>query len=203
MNDLVSNIIQNAVSSSIEYKSNFDVLIQLAMKYKMHNELLEIIMNDCIEVITAKTPNKIYKSEIHSKPDALHVKTRLRTDTKYEINITDKYRKVLDEIGSNISNYDSRFKLNFKLLRQLEIIEEIYDNINKDNYAKALDLFVKYITIIPFKSEKEINNYLEGQYIFIDDQLKKIIPDVTYLLFYLVLKRMNELNTSFNLKRNE
>jgi hypothetical protein len=203
MNELANILLTSAISSSSESKINFDLFIKIARKFKMYMKLLDLIISDCVEIITAKTPRKIYRAEIHLKPSVVNPSTRPHTDTKYEKSIVQKYSEVFYEIGSNINNYDSKFKLNFQMLRQLETIEEIYDLINRDNLNKAIQMVENNITMIPFKKEKDISPYMNDTYMSLNEGLKKILPDVCYLIFYIYSRKVNELSGATNLRRNE
>jgi hypothetical protein len=172
----------------------------------MYNELLELISSDCINLLTTKTPQVLYKHEIHYKP-AVNAPSYKNFPSQPEIkldkSITDKYRDILDDIGGKINNYDPKFRLNFKFIRQLEILEQIYLLIHKEEFTNALDQFLKHFTIVPLKSENDLNNFIDKDYPHINDELKKILPDVLYLLFFLASKKIKELNTIFNRPRNE
>lgn len=39
---------------------------------------------------------------------------------------------------------------------------------------------MKYITLIPFKSDKDVGNFINSEYANMNEYLKKIIPDVMY-----------------------
>ena len=172
---LVSQVVKDAINTSSENKSNYDMVIQLAKKYQMYNELLELVISDCVEILTMKTPKKIYKPNIHLKG---HLVSKVYTETFYDVKISDKYRSIIEEFGSNISMFDNTFRINFKFLRQMETIEKIYDLINKNNENEALEIFMKYVSLVPFHSEKEISPFLNNSYTYINDLMKNIYPDV-------------------------
>lgn len=148
INNIVSYIISDAITSS-DKKTKYDTLITLAKTYKMYNELFNLIINGAIEILSLKTPKKIYKSLIHSK-FATQGKP-IQTDTLDLTNtsIFSKYKSILDEIANNISTFSSNFRMNYKFLRQLENVEEIYEMINKNKEDKALDV-IYYIFILVF-----------------------------------------------------
>lgn len=175
VSNLVSYVVRDAIDNSADNKANYEIVIQLAKKFSMHNELLELIINDSVEILTMKTPKKIYKPQIHLRANLVN---KIYTDTRYDVKMSEKYKSILEDIGANIMNYDNSFKINFIYLRQLENIEEIYELINKNMENKAWTVFDKCVTLIPYKSERDIAQFLNHDYVYIKDLLKNIYPDV-------------------------
>lgn len=136
---LVGLIVANSLSTANENKANYTTLIQLARNFKMYNELLSLITNSSIDMIKKKTPKALYKPEIHGT-NAYGNPYKVHTDDYYNNNITNQYKSILDDIANSISNYDQNFRINFKFLRQLESIQEIYELITNDKIQKALEV---------------------------------------------------------------
>jgi len=178
---LVSQVVRDSIHTSTENRSNYETVILLAKKFKMYNELLELIINDSVEILTLKTPKKIYKSQIHLKASLVN---KFHTDLMYDVKFSQKYKSILEEIGGNISNFENSFRINFKYLRQLETIETIYELINTNMESKALDMFNKYVSLIPYKNDKEIAQFMNNEYVYINDLMKNIYPDVIHFLIF-------------------
>jgi hypothetical protein len=191
--EIVSNIIISSINLTHENKFYLDSLISLAMKYNLYSEVLQLIISDCIEILTIKTPKSLFKTEIHSKSSVVNPSVKVITDSRYEKSITQKYREIFNDISAKCNNFDNVFKTNFKFLRQLEVIEEIYDCINNENKSGAFSKFKNQIYFIPFKSEDEIKTYIDKEFNCINDELKKMISDVCYLFYFLLKYKLNKL----------
>lgn len=123
-------------------KANYGILIKIAHNYQLYESVLDLIIHDYIESLSLKIPSKLYNSKIHSKAPS----HRIKTDTLTETSIKDKYKEYTDEILSRITSlltYKPEFKMNVKLLAQLEFIEDIYILINANREKEALH--VKFV----------------------------------------------------------
>jgi hypothetical protein len=139
---IVASVIKSSYSTTLEHRSNSEVLIQLAKQYSMHSELITMIINDCIDILKMKTPSILYRPEIHGKE--FH---KIPTENIYKFTIKDKYMNILEEYSNSITSYSLAFKVNFKFLRQLENIEEIYSLIKSNGEQEALKVnYFKFLT---------------------------------------------------------
>jgi hypothetical protein len=202
---LVEMVVEKSLQVPSKSKENFSSLIKLASVYELIPQLLYLIISDCIEVITQKTPRKLFKNDIHSKP-SVHNPSKIVTDTKVSEALGIKHRANLTLISSRISHTNDIVKNNFKYQRQLETIEEIYEKLNKsfseETINNCLELYIKSITLIPFKSDTEIRKYITDEYNSLFEGIQNIIPDIAYLAFYLISSRVKQLS-SLHAQRNE
>lgn len=185
LREIVSNVIHNSLTN----ESNYEQLVTLAKRYKMYRDLLELMARDAIVVLNSKLPKEIHNPNVHEsykgKPNqgSNLIRERLKS-----FNIVDE-----------LDQFDSLFRANYKRIRQFETIEDIYDLISSQSYDQAFDMFVKYLSLVPYKNEKEIEHFVNKDIDTYNKQVKRYLPEVIYLIFYLLslkLKAMKSQITS-------
>ena len=120
-------------------------------------------------------------------------------ENTFDNNIPDRiisthYKLLFEDINSILSknNHDDNFT-NFKYLRQLEIIEEVYDLININQIDLAYDKFMRIVTIVQI-IPAEIENFINSIYKKMNKHLLSIYPDICYVYFYLIKNKILGLN---------
>lgn len=162
-----------------------DIRLELALKSKLYENLLNLLTNNCIFILKDSVPQKILNSSVHeSKGSLVESKSKIKG-----------YKKYFDAIGLNMNHYNQQFKNKYEFLLQLEMIEEIYLLIVSGKHEKALQNFFDYNRIIPFKGTEEIAIALE-KIETLEDSMKRIIPEIIYLFVALCLIRKNEITSS-------
>ena len=183
LKDILSDISNLYISSPIQNIDSFYKLLNLLKNNNLYTELLNLLFFDAVSIIKQKSPKKIFKTN----------------ENTFDNNIPDRiisthYKLLFEDINSILSknNHDDNFT-NFKYLRQLEIIEEVYDLININKIDLAYDKFMRIVTIVQI-IPAEIENFINSVYKKMNKHLLSIYPDICYVYFYLIKNKILGLN---------
>ena len=183
LKDILSDISNLYTSSSIQNIDSFYKLLNLLKNNGLYSELLNLLIFDAVSIIKQKSPQKIFNNN----------------ENKFDNNLPDRiistnYKLLFEDINSMLSknNKDENF-FNFKYLRQLEIIEEVYDLININQIDLAYDKFMRIVTIVQI-IPTDIENFINSVYKKMNKYLISIYPDICYVYFYLIKNKILGLN---------
>ena len=183
LQDILSDISNLYISSPIQNIDSFYKLLNLLKNNNLYTELLNLLFFDAVSIIKQKSPKKIFKTN----------------ENTFDNNIPDRiisthYKLLFEDINSILSknNHDDNFT-NFKYLRQLEIIEEVYDLMNINKIDLAYDKFMRIVTIVQI-IPAEIENFINSVYKKMNKHLLSIYPDICYVYFYLIKNKILGLN---------
>jgi hypothetical protein len=183
LKDILSDISNLYTSSSIQNIDSFYKLLNLLKNNGLYSELLNLLIFDAVSIIKQKSPQKIFNNN----------------ENKFDNNLPDRiistnYKLLFEDINSMLSknNKDENF-FNFKYLRQLEIIEEVYDLININQIDLAYDKFMRIVTIVQI-IPNDIENFINSVYKKMNKYLISIYPDICYVYFYLIKNKILGLN---------
>jgi len=192
LQDILSDISNLYTSSPIQNIDSFYKLLNLLKNNRLYSELLNLLIFDAVSIIKQKSPQKIFYNN----------------ENRFDNNLPDRiistnYKLLFEDINSILSKnnlYNNENFSNFKYLRQLETIEEVYDLININQDDLAYDKFMRIVTIVQI-IPTEIENFINSVYKKMNKHLLSLYPDICYVYFYLLKNKILGLNNGKNNNR--
>lgn len=118
------------ISLRDDNKEYFNSLLNLAKNYGFIDRFLEMMISDSIMFLNSRIPEHLFDDRIHQKTNKVYKEASLK----------ERQSKLVNDISNQIANYDYTFKLNFKMLRQLEVVDEIYQTIANNDIYRAFNV---------------------------------------------------------------
>lgn len=218
---LCKSIFNSLLKHKMRNNANLNPLFNIFKNLKMLTELTGILINKSIELLNLKKPiitygnngefgislsdnknqrflgyslimnyfgalindvNKLYLDKQNKKEKLIQSGDNRNNEKIFEL------EKELEDINLPIS-----------LLKQLPIIENIYECILFGNFDEAFKLFMENISIVQIGFRDEEKDYISIFSNFINDQLKKmkyglmgLYPDILFLFVWLLKNELGE-----------
>ena len=182
--DILSDISKLYISSPIQNYDSFYKLLTLLKNHGLYSQLLNLLIFDAVTIIKEKSPKKIFnfnEEKYENLPQRI---------------ISTNYKILFEDINSLLSKngeFKSENFKNFKYLRQLETIEEVYDLINANQDEWAYEKFMRIVTIVQI-NPIEIDNFVNSVYKKMNEHLLSIYPDICFVYCYLLKGKIFSLN---------
>ena len=224
---LCKNIFELLLTHKLKENSNLNPLFNTFKDLKMLTELTGILINKSIELLNIKKPiivtdftngqfsinlteeknqkyfgyslimnyfgaliNDVNQLFIEKQNERENLASMIKFNDNNDIN--EKIFLLSREIDDN--------KIQISLLKQLPIIETIYESIFKGEFEEAFKLFMENINLVKIGFDVDESEYLSEFNSFINDGLKKLkygliglYPDILYLFVWVTKMVLNEL----------
>ena len=224
---LCKNIFELLLTHKLKENSNLNPLFNTFKDLKMLTELTGILINKSIELLNIKKPiivtdfttgqfsinlteeknqkyfgyslimnyfgaliNDVNQLFIEKQNERENLASMIKFNDNNDIN--EEIFLLSREIDDN--------KIQISLLKQLPIIETIYESIFKGEFEEAFKLFMENINLVKIGFDVDESEYLSEFNSFINDGLKKLkygliglYPDILYLFVWVTKMVLNEL----------
>lgn len=218
---LCKSIFNSLLQHKMRNNANLNPLFNIFKNLKMLTELTGILINKSIELLNLKKPIITYDNN-GDFGISLYDNKNLRflgyslIMNYFGALINDAYTLYLEkqkEKDNLIQRGDNRnnekifelekeleeINLPISLLKQLPIIENIYECILSGNFDEAFKLYMENISIVQIGFRDEEKDYINIFSNFINDQLKKmkygligLYPDILFLFVWLLKNELGE-----------
>ena len=221
---LCKNIFELLLTHKLKENSNLNPLFNTFKDLKMLTELTGILINKSIELLNLKKPIIVtdlingqfsinlreeknqkyfgyslimnYFGALINDVNQLFIEKQNERESLVRMSkINDNNEKIFlltREIDDN--------KIQISLLKQLPIIETIYESIFKGEFEEAFRLFMENINLVKIGFDVNESEYLNEFNSFINEGLKKLkygliglYPDILYLFVWVTKMVLNEL----------
>ena len=211
------NIFELLLKHEMKKNSNLNPLFNVFKDLKMLSELTGILINKSIELLNFKKPiistgnngqisinlRDIKNQKYFGYSLILNYFGSLINDVNQLFIEKQNEKEYLIKNNKNNGSYNEKLfflekeieenNIPISLLKQLPIIENIYEFIFIGNFDGALKLYMENINIVKFGFECQEQDYLNEFSIFINEILKKmkyglidLYPDILYLFVWLL-----------------
>ena len=221
LRELCKSIFSLLLKHKMRNNANLNPLFNTFKNLKMLTELTGILINKSIELLNLKKPIITYENNGEFSITLLDNKNQRFLGYSLITNyfgalIDDAYRIYLEKQKEkenlihlrDYSNNERIFELEkeiedinlpISLLKQLPIIEDIYDCILSGNFDEAFKLYMENISIVQIGFRDEEKDYVSIFSNFINEQLKKmkygligLYPDILFLFVWLLKNELGE-----------
>ena len=221
---LCKTIFELLLTHKLRDNSNLNPLFNTFKDLKMLTELTGILINKSIELLNLKKP--IITNDINGQFSINLTQDKNQKYLGYSlimnyfsglINDVDQLymekqneREILAHNNNFGDNKERLFLLSREieennipigLLKQLPIIEHIYENIFKHEFDEAFKLFMENIYLVKIGFDSDENDYMNKFNDFINEGLKKLkygllglYPDILYLFVWVLKIVLSEFN---------
>ena len=221
---LCKNIFELLLTHKLRDNSNLNPLFNTFKDLKMLTELTGILINKSIELLNLKKP--IIITDFNSGRFSINLNEE-KNQKYFGYSLIINYFGVLindvnqifiekqnerenlvrsSKFGENnekifvLSREIEDNEIQISLLKQLPIIENIYENIFKGEFQEAFNLFMENIYLVKIGFDANENEYLSEFNSFINEGLKKLkygllglYPDILYLFVWVTKMVLNDL----------
>ena len=218
---LCKSIFELLLKHKMRNNANLNPLFNIFKNLKMLTELTGILINKSIELLNLKKPIITYGNNGEFGISLSDNKNQRFLGYSLIMNyfgalINDVNRLYLEKQKEkdnliqrrDFSNNEKIFELEkeledinlpISLLKQLPIIENIYECILSGNFDEAFKLYMENISIVQIGFRDEVKDYITIFSNFINEQLKKmkygligLYPDILFLFVWLLKNELGE-----------
>ena len=214
------NIFQLSLKHQMRDNINLIPLFQTFTELKMLTELTGLLINKSLELINIKKPIITFINDqltislsdnndqkfigyplvMNNFGSFINDVNQLYIEKQNELQILkNNYNQINNQKSFDLEREIDENNVPLSLLKQLPIIENIYEFIYIKNFDGAFNLFMENISIVKVGFETEEKNYINEFSLFVNEILNKmkyglktLYPDILYLFAWLLKMELKE-----------
>jgi hypothetical protein len=221
LRELCKSIFNLLINHKMRNNSNLNPLFNTFKNLKMLRELAGILINKSIELLNLKKPIITYDNKgefsitlfdnknlrflgyslimnyfgaLINDANRIYLEKQKEKENLIQSR-DDRYNEIIFELEKELEDIN----LPLSLLKQLPIIENIYECILSGNFDEAFKLYMENISIVQIGFRDEEKDYISIFSNFINEQLKKmkyglmgLYPDILFLFVWLLKNELGE-----------